>query len=90
MIQDLISYFNVVESASDKLLLASRCLVVIGHTRLEVLPTDAEAVTNAIVIILVIGKNVGSVDNGLTVLSKIRDRFNPTGANLTKLMATYW
>jgi len=55
-----------------------------------VLPTDAEAVTNAIVIIVVIGKNVGSVDNGLTVLSKIRDRFNPTGAKLTKLMATYW
>ena len=91
LIQDLISYFDVVEGAADKLFLASGCLVVIGYTRLEVLPTEAEAVTNATTIIIVVTvENVGSADDGLPVLSKIRDRFNPSGASLTKLVTTYW
>ena len=91
LIQDLISYFNVVEGAADKLFLASSCLVVIGHARLEVLPAKAEAVTNATTIIIVVTvENVGSADDGLPILSKIRDRFNPSGAGLTKFVTAYW
>ena len=91
MIQDLISYFDIIEGAADKLLLASGCLVVIGHARLEVLSAEAEAVTNAPTIIIVVTvENVGSADDSLPVLSKIRDRFNPSGAGLTKLVTTYW
>jgi len=90
LIQDLRSYFDVVEGTSDELFLASGCQVVIGHARLEVLSTKAEAVTNAAIVIVVTVKNVGSADDGLPVLSQIRDRFDSTGAYLTEFMATYW
>jgi len=55
-----------------------------------VFPAKAETVANATVIVVVTVKNVGSADDGLSVLSKIRDRFDATGACLTKLMSTYW
>ena len=59
------------------------------------LPAEAEAVTNATVVVLAVVtvKNVGSADDGLPVLSKLIRRdggFEATGADLAELLATSW
>ena len=54
------------------------------------LPAEADTVANAAVIIVVAVKNVGSVDDGLPVLSKTRDWFDPALTGLAELLATYW
>ena len=94
LIQNLISYVDIVESATDKLF-ARSLLEVTRHTRLEVLAAEAEAVTNAAVVVLAVVtvENVGGADDGLPVLPQMIGRdggFEASGADLAELLATSW